>query len=85
MIPTTPSFQDEELVDGVMDGEMVAVGLYASSLRKQLFSEHLGLLDSTTAGTVDIVDPISDHFFHNVWAATSSMNTEILEEVRFLS
>lgn len=64
-----------------MNGEIVSIGLFGSSLRKQLFAEHLGLLDPMRAGSVDLTDPISDNFYNNVWVATSQTNTEIFEEV----
>lgn len=83
--------EDEELIDGTMDGETVEVGKYGSSLRKYLFSEHLGLLsynnspcesgDSVTVADFDINDPISDQFYNDVWIATSQSNTKIYEEV----
>jgi phospholipase D1/2 len=83
--------QDEEFVDGAMDGEAIQVGKYASSLRKYLFSEHLGILsyndspcdsgDWTTSSDIDITDPISDKFYNDVWVSTSRNNTQIYEEV----
>lgn len=79
------------MFDGVMNGETVEIGKYASSLRKYLFSEHLGILsynnspcdsgDWSTSPDFDITDPISDEFYNNVWISTSRNNTQIYEEV----
>lgn len=82
--------EDEEFIDASMDGETVEVGKYGSSLRKYLFSEHLGLLpdqspcdggDWVAVTDVDLTDPISDQFYNDVWIATSQSNTKIYEEV----
>ena len=74
-----------------MNGETIKIGIYASSLRKYLFSEHLGILacndaacndeDRATSPDFDITDPISDEFYNNVWKSTSRKNTQIYEEV----
>lgn len=55
-------------------------GRYAGSLRRHLFSEHLGLLDSDR--NVNISDPASDFFYREVWLQTAVENTAIYEEVR---
>lgn len=54
-------------------------GKFASSLRKQLFREHLGLLN--TKENINIDDVIIKSFYKDVWCARSKRNTEIFEEV----
>ncbi|XP_046394345.1 phospholipase D1 [Ischnura elegans] len=70
--------EDKEFVESSMNGKLHLSGKYASSLRKSLFREHLGILD-TTSRIVD--DPISGQFYHDVWMSTAAKNTEIFEEV----
>lgn len=54
-------------------------GKFAGSLRKQLFSEHLGLFK--TNEDIDITDIIKKSFYKDIWCARSNQNTEIYEEV----
>lgn len=54
-------------------------GKFASSLRKQLFREHLGLLK--TKEDININDAIIKSFYKDIWCARSKQNTEIYEEV----
>lgn len=54
-------------------------GKFAGSLRKQLMSEHLGLLK--TNEDIGVVDIIKKSFYRDVWCARSNQNTEIYEEV----
>lgn len=72
-----------------MNNEELEVGKYASSLRKHLFKEHLGLLPAGLGAgdeidEIDVSDPISDDFYRNVWTKTSQKNTKIYEEVRYI-
>lgn len=65
-----------------MNGETFPCGRVAGALRKRLFREHLGYMeaDPERAG-VSLDDPVAEHFYRNVWKATSRKNTEIYEEV----
>lgn len=54
-------------------------GKFAGSLRKQLFSEHLGLFK--TNENIDITDIIKKSFYKDIWCTRSNRNTEIYEEV----
>ena len=47
-----------------MNGKKVKVGQFASSLRKKLFQEHLGLLNQPVG---NVLDPISDHFYNVIF------------------
>lgn len=54
-------------------------GKFASSLRKQLFREHLGLLNNKE--DINIDDAVIKSFYKDVWCARSKQNTKIYEEV----
>lgn len=71
--------QDQEFEDGRMNNIPFLCGKFASSLRKQLFREHLGLLN--TKEDINIDDAIIKSFYKDVWCARSKRNTEIYEEV----
>ncbi|XP_020282549.1 phospholipase D1 isoform X2 [Pseudomyrmex gracilis] len=70
---------DQEFEDGRMNDIPFSCGKFASSLRKKLFREHLGLLK--TKEDIDIDDAIIRSFYKDVWCARSKRNTEIYEEV----
>lgn len=72
--------QDEAFVDGKMNGESFPVGLFAGNLRKNLFREHLGLLEHD-GSNVDVNDPISDAFYKQTWQKFSKENTKIFDQV----
>lgn len=71
--------QDQEFEDGRMNDIPFPRGKFASSLRKRLFREHLGLLG--TKEEINIDDAIIRSFYKEVWCARSKRNTEIYEEV----
>ncbi|CAH2091665.1 unnamed protein product [Euphydryas editha] len=74
--------EDEEFEDGIINERPFPCGKLASSLRKRLFREHLGLMDEDVFKLgVNINDPCSDQFYNNIWKATSKRNTELYEEV----
>jgi len=60
-------------------GKSYQCGKFAGGLRKQLFKEHLGMLDK--AITSDLVDPVCDEFFDNIWNSTASTNTVLYDEL----
>ena len=72
--------QDLEFEEGTMAGEPVKVGRYAGSMRRHLFKEHLGLLE-TPDESVDVSDATSDDFYKGVWLKISSKNTDVFEKV----
>ncbi|XP_043191252.1 phospholipase D1-like isoform X2 [Amphibalanus amphitrite] len=72
--------EDLEFEEGVMNGEPVQVGRYAGSMRRHLFKEHLGLLE-TPDESVDVRDATSDDFYKSVWLKFSSKNTDVFEKV----
>ncbi|CAG4987984.1 unnamed protein product [Parnassius apollo] len=74
--------QDEQFDDGTMNGEAFPCGRFAGTLRKRLFREHLGYMDTDPARYgLSLDDPCSDQFYKHVWKATSTQNTQIYEEV----
>ncbi|XP_072761539.1 phospholipase D1 isoform X2 [Anoplolepis gracilipes] len=70
---------DQEFEDGRMNDIPFLCGKFASSLRKQLFREHLGLLNTTE--DINIDDAIIKSFYKDIWCARSKQNTKIYEEV----
>jgi phospholipase D1/2 len=70
--------QDQEFEDGRMNNIPFPCGKFASSLRKQLFHEHLGLINIKD---INIDDIIIKSFYEDVWCARSKQNTKIYEEV----
>jgi phospholipase D1/2 len=73
-------FEDTEFIRGMMNGENVQVGKFASNLRKRLFREHLGDFDGTQ---INYQDPISDSFYKDTWLSTAARNTTMFEKVFF--
>lgn len=69
--------QDTETVASVMDGEEYQAGRFAQSLRHQCFRVVLG----NSIDLNDILDPISDKFFKEVWVSTAARNATIFEKV----
>lgn len=71
---------DEEFMDGKMNGSTFPTGLFAGKLRKFLFREHLGLID-TNRENIDVNDPIIDSFYKHTWQKISKDNTKLFDEV----
>ncbi|XP_078734754.1 phospholipase D1-like [Lampetra fluviatilis] len=70
--------EDTEFQESVMDGQPYQAGRFAYNLRNCCFRLVLGLLDSPH---VDISDPISDHFYKEVWMSTAAINATVYEKV----
>ncbi|XP_064490341.1 phospholipase D2-like isoform X2 [Ornithodoros turicata] len=64
----------------IMDGRIFSSGKFAGSLRRTLFREHLGLLE-TENSDIDLRDPVATSFYEGVWKKTATKNTEIFEKV----
>lgn len=75
--------EDVEFEPGVMAEAEYQCGKYAGSLRKHIFREHLGQLqaDVPQDRSTDVRDPVSKHFYRDVWQRTATQNTQIYEEV----
>ncbi|XP_056663199.1 phospholipase D1 isoform X2 [Monodelphis domestica] len=70
--------QDTETVPSVMNGEEYQAGRFARGLRLQCFRVVLGYLSEST---VEILDPVSDKFFKEVWISTAARNATIYDKV----
>ncbi|KAM7279849.1 hypothetical protein ACFE04_006983 [Oxalis oulophora] len=70
--------EDKELVNACMGGKPYKAGKFALSLRLSLWSEHLGL----RAGEMNqIIDPVIDSTYKDIWVATAKTNTMIYQDV----
>ncbi|XP_027731640.1 phospholipase D1 isoform X2 [Vombatus ursinus] len=70
--------QDTETVPSVMNGENYQAGKFAQGLRLQCFRVVLGYLSEPTS---EILDPVSDKFFKEVWISTAARNATIYDKV----
>ncbi|KAL9378910.1 hypothetical protein Peur_027392 [Populus x canadensis] len=70
--------EDKEFVESSMNGETWKAGKFAYSLRRSLWSEHLGL----SSGEIDkISDPVAETTYRNLWLATAKENSKIYQDV----
>ncbi|RVE59151.1 hypothetical protein OJAV_G00201130 [Oryzias javanicus] len=70
--------EDKETVVSVMDGQKYQAGKYALQLRLECFKMILG---ANTDPSIDVSDPISDHFYKDIWMATAGRNDSIYQRV----
>lgn len=70
--------EDKESVDSFMGGKPWKAGKLCLSLRLSLWSEHLGLRSREVN---QIIDPVIDSTYKDIWVATARMNTTIYEDV----
>uniref|UniRef100_A0A671L3K8 phospholipase D n=1 Tax=Sinocyclocheilus anshuiensis TaxID=1608454 RepID=A0A671L3K8_9TELE len=70
--------EDEERVPSVMNGEEYQAGPLALALRKECFR---CVYLSKSDPNLNIDDPISDHFFNDVWNKIAQTNAIIYEKV----
>ncbi|KAK0153606.1 Phospholipase D1 [Merluccius polli] len=70
--------EDSETVASVMNGEVYQAGPYALRIRLECFRMILG---ANTDSSIDVSDPISDHFYKEVWMATAARNANIYQMV----
>lgn len=64
-----------------MNGESFPCGKYAGTLRKYLFKEHLGILGRENEIFTDVIDPVIESFYKDVWHRVAKDNTEFYEKV----
>ncbi|XLR51880.1 hypothetical protein HN51_002614 [Arachis hypogaea] len=70
--------EDRELIDSYMDGKPWKAGKFSLTLRLSLWSEHLGL----GAGEANqIMDPVVDSTYNDIWLARAKENTKIYQDV----
>ena len=72
--------EDQEFIAGKMNGLDYNSGKFAGGLRKHLFKEHLGLLENPSCNQ-QVVDPVCEEFFENVWNRIASTNTVLYDEL----
>ncbi|KAM9839405.1 phospholipase D1 [Aulostomus maculatus] len=70
--------EDSETVAAVMDGQEYQAGRFALQLRLECFKMILG---ANSDPSIDVSDPVSDHFYKEVWMATSARNATIYQRV----
>ncbi|KAJ8387181.1 hypothetical protein AAFF_G00159930 [Aldrovandia affinis] len=70
--------EDTETITSVMGGEEYQAGKFGLQLRLECFRTILGAF---TDPTIDVTDPISDHFYKEVWMATCARNASIYQRV----
>ncbi|XP_069500207.1 phospholipase D2 isoform X2 [Ambystoma mexicanum] len=70
--------EDTETVTVAMDGKEYQAGKFARSLRLDCFRLLLG---ANADPSVDVMDPVTDTFFHEVWNKTAQSNASIYDQV----
>ncbi|KAM9827041.1 LOW QUALITY PROTEIN: phospholipase D1 [Neosynchiropus ocellatus] len=70
--------EDSETTGSLMDGQPYQAGKFALQLRLECFRMNLG---ANADPSVDVSDPISDHFYKEVWMATCARNASIYQRV----
>ncbi|XP_058723509.1 phospholipase D zeta 1 [Vicia villosa] len=70
--------EDKELIDSYMDGKPWKAGKFSLSLRLSLWSEHLGL---PTGEVNQIMDPVIESTYKDIWMAIAKTNTAIYQDV----
>ncbi|KAJ3683672.1 hypothetical protein LUZ60_013899 [Juncus effusus] len=70
--------EDREMVKSKMNGNSYKAGKFTLSLRLSLWSEHLGLRQKEID---QIIDPVSNSTYKEIWMATAKTNTIIYQDV----
>ncbi|KAG8052087.1 hypothetical protein GUJ93_ZPchr0001g29642 [Zizania palustris] len=70
--------EDKEVVSSTMDGRHWEAGKFSLSLRLSLWAEHLGIRPAEVS---QIMDPVDDSTYKNIWMATAEANTMIYQNV----
>ena len=84
--------EDEEFEIRPMNNKPYKSGKFAGSLRRMLMREHLGIYkkspeltpliqDKLKLNLDSVNDPVSEHFWNNIWNETARSNTMIYEQV----
>ncbi|XP_053397424.1 phospholipase D1-like [Mercenaria mercenaria] len=71
--------EDSQKFPVLMSGKEHMAGRFASSLRRTLFREHLGIKEMDFK--IDLSDPTCNEFYKNVWLHRASVNTTIYHKV----
>ncbi|KAK6911613.1 Phospholipase D/Transphosphatidylase [Dillenia turbinata] len=70
--------EDKDFVESTMNGKAWSAGKFSHSLRLSLWSEHLGLQAEEVS---QIMDPIADTTYRDLWMARAKTNTMIYQDV----
>ncbi|XP_063059494.1 phospholipase D2 [Engraulis encrasicolus] len=70
--------EDEERVPSLMNGEEYEAGPVTLALRKECFRVLLG---AESEPNINLDDPVSDHFYEEVWNRIAKLNAEVYEKV----
>ncbi|XP_072974720.1 phospholipase D zeta 1 isoform X1 [Typha angustifolia] len=70
--------EDKEFVSSRMNGRPWKAGRFSLSLRLSLWSEHLGLRQGEIS---QIIDPVDNTTYKDIWMATAKTNTMIYQDV----
>nr|WCC59855.1 phospholipase D2 ScoTox-alphaI [Hottentotta saulcyi] len=73
--------EDIEFEKSLMNEKPYNSGVFAGSLRRSLFREHLASLVNDKNLDIDVRDPISEYFFKDIWMKTAGINTSIFQKV----
>uniref|UniRef100_A0A8K9V752 Phospholipase n=1 Tax=Oncorhynchus mykiss TaxID=8022 RepID=A0A8K9V752_ONCMY len=74
--------EDSETVTAVMDGQEYQAGRYALALRLECFRcVSVTILGAHTDLSIDVSDPLSDHFYKEIWMTTCARNATIYQKV----
>uniref|UniRef100_A0A8C2PR39 Phospholipase n=1 Tax=Cyprinus carpio TaxID=7962 RepID=A0A8C2PR39_CYPCA len=71
-------YEDIHTVTSIMDGQEYQAGRFGLSLRLECFRMILG---ANTDSSIDVMDPISDQFYKEVWMTTAARNATIYQKV----
>jgi len=71
--------EDSDKFPVKLNGQDHMAGKFATSLRRTLFREHLGIKENDHS--IDLSDPVCDAFYKNVWFSQASINTTIYHKV----
>ncbi|KTF75177.1 hypothetical protein cypCar_00040306 [Cyprinus carpio] len=71
-------YEDIHTVTSMMDGQEYQAGRFGLSLRLECFRMILG---ANTDSSIDVMDPISDQFYKEVWMTTAARNATIYQKV----
>ncbi|KAE8660164.1 Phospholipase D p1 [Hibiscus syriacus] len=77
--PGNLPLKHKEFVDSWMGGKHWKAGKFALSLRLSLWSEHLVFVEERFIN--QIMDPITDSSYKDIWVGTAKMNTTIYQDV----
>lgn len=73
--------KDKKRIRSRMNGKEYEAGWFASTMRKHIFKEHLGLLTEKSDRKIDVSDPVIESFYKGTWLAHATINTSVYEEV----